>query len=403
MSNIQEITKFVESVFDLYQLDKNEFFYVYDEYITEKIPVQLFPFGEPDDETLREITSRIGLTKEEIIGMDEKAARKYWNKYPFFRLHSQYVDTRKWNHRFIGEMPTAEEVLMRAIFTEENPLGKRRYDGKELCARLVDMLKEMDKVSPGTYHEGAEITNLQINTQEFFSFPQCGDMIRSFLDIVRRTEELFFAAIHEELCTEDANELNFLASWLKATDIVIPSAIMTYDNVRTYRKAYLEEDSSDFFSYVRIRNFIDDDPWCCREFFDDMELVHDFFHVFPYAKANMRRSALETATFSCSFVWSDAEDIDFEKLDIDAMLERLSLPLDVRRKEWTHVYLSKRPEETEGCSELCERLRVASGPSGQGGIAVPARRYVNLNTAPGETVKKIQRRVNAKRGGVLNG
>lgn len=409
MKSIQEITKFVEDVFDLYQLNKHEFFFAYDELMTKKIPVSLFPFEEPDDETLQEITAYIGLTKEEILNTDEKAARKYWDKYPFFHLYRQYMEAQEWHQYYVGKMPSAKERLIRAIFSEEDPRGTRRYDSKELRARLISTLKEIDKVIPGTYHKEAKIAYLKISTQEFFPFAQFSDMLRSFLDMVRRMEELFYAALHEELCTEDANELSFLASWLDAVDIVMPRTRITYDKVRTYRKAYLEENNPDFFSYVKIKSFIGTNPWCCLNFFDDMELVQDFFYIFPYAKAKMRHSAFEAATFSCTLVWSDAKYIDDKDptectmRDLDAMLERLSLPLNVRSKELTCVYIDKELEEMAGGEAFAERLRVSSGPTSQGGIAVPRRKYINISTDPDEALKRMQRRINAKCGGASNG
>jgi len=408
MSNIQDITKFVEQTFDRYQANKYEFFFTYDDRTMEEIPLPLFPTGKLEEDTLTRISICLGLTKEEIVGMDAEAAKKYWNKYPFFRLYRQYMDAWSWHQNFIGEMPTAEELFLRAIFSDEEDVrGEHRYDMEDLRDRLISTLKEIDQAVPGAFHEGAEITNLKITTQIFFSFPQCAEMIRSFIDMVKRTEELFFRAMHGDLNEEDANEMNFLASWLDAVDVVVPSKVISYDTVSTYREVYLEEDSQDFFYYVKIRGFEPTAPWRCKEFFDDMDLVREFLYIFPKAKADMRQFAHDIAKFSCSFIWSDAEPVTFSAEDelmlddIDSMLGLETLPESERPKEVTHVYVSKKPEEMLGWDKYAQQLKVAAGPSSKGGVVVPNRDSVMSN--PDQAIKRIQRRVAAARGGSSNG
>lgn len=408
MSDIQKITEFVEYVFDLYQVNKYELFFTVEGRNMEKVEQSLFPSGELDDEILHEITTRIGLSKDEIIRMDMQAARKYWNKYPFFRLYRKYLDVWSWNQNFIGKKPSPEELLMKAIFSDEDDIrGEHRYNVENLYKRLISTLKEIDQAVPGTYHEGAKITNLQISTQIFFSYPQCGEMVRSFIDMVKRTKELFFSAIWGNLNEEEANELNFLASRLNAVDVVMPSKNITYDNVCAYRKAYQEENSRDFFYYVKIKSFIMTDPWRCQEFFDDMKLVQEFLDIFPHAKAQMREFARDITKFSCTFVWSDAEPIRFsdeeERMfdEVDAMLGYAPLDESERAKEVTHVYVSKKPEEMLGWEKFAKQLKVAAGPVSKGGIPVPHRDSATINQ--GEVIQRIQRRVAAKSGGASNG
>ena len=365
MTDIQKITDFVEHVFDRYQMNKYGFFFTYEGRASEEVRQPLFPTGELDDETLCRITNHIGLTKEEIINMDMQAAMKYWNKFPFFRLYRRYMDTWSWHQNFIGEMPTIEELFLKAIFSDADDIrGKHRYDIDNLRTRLLSTLKEIDQAIPGTYHNGAEITNLRISTQIFFSFPQCSEMIRSFIDMVRRTEALFFLALHGDLSEEDANELNFLASWLNAVDVVMPSKVMNYENVCTYREAYLEEDSQDFFSYVKIKSFIGTEPWRCQEFFDDMDLVREFFYIFPYAKAWMRQFAHDVTKFSCTFVWSDADHVRFSEEDermmdeFDAILGYEAISENERAKEVTHIYVDKKPEEMLFWDKFSQQLKI---------------------------------------------
>lgn len=408
MNDIQKITDFVEHVFDRYQASKYDFFYTYEGRAMKEVRQPLFPAGELDDETLRRITNYLGLTKEEIINMDMQAAMKYWNKYPFFHLYRKYMDAWSWHQNFIGKMPTVEELFLKAIFSDEDDIrGEHRYDMNDIRTRLLSTLKEIDQAIPGTYHEGAEITDLRISTQIFFSFPQCSEMIRSFIDMVKRTEELFFLALHSELCEEDANELNFLASWLSVVDVVMPSKVMNYENVRSYRAAYLEENHQDFFSYVKIKSFIGSEPWRCQEFFDDMDLVSEFFYIFPYAKAEMRQFARDVARFSCTFIWSDADYVRFSEEDermmdeCDAILGYEPISENERAKEVTHIYVDKKPEEMLGWDKFAKQLKMAAGPTSKGGIAVPNRQSFSDN--PAEAIERMKRRVAVQHGGALNG
>ena len=53
MNDIQEITQYLEQIFDLYMVNKYDFFFVYDERTQEQIPITPFPNGEVDDESLK--------------------------------------------------------------------------------------------------------------------------------------------------------------------------------------------------------------------------------------------------------------------------------------------------------------------------------------------------------------
>lgn len=408
MNEVQKITEFVEQVFDLYQVNKYEFFFTYDERTQEEIPLDLFPTGRIDDETLKRISVRLGLSAKAILTMDMAEAKKYWNKYPFFKLYHEYMGSWSWYQHFTDKKPTAAEMLLNAIFAEEKGIrGTPRYDMKNLTERLITKLKEIDQAIPGTYHNGAEITQLRVYTQVFFSFPQCAELLRSFISMVKRTEELFFQALRQELNEEDASELNFLASWLDAVDAVAPTTVITYGNVRALKEVYLEENLPDFFSYVKIRSFIGTNPWRCQEFFDNMEIVKEFLYIFPQAKADMRKFAHDVAKFSCTFVWSDAEPIKFSDEDelmledFDRIIGENPIPVEERAKEVTHIYVDKTPAEMQGWDAFAQTVKIASGPVSKGGIAVPARQYISGFDAA--TMKRIQSRVAAKRGGNRNG
>ena len=55
--------------------------------------------------------------------MDEEAAMRYWNKYPFFCLYNKFMSQWAWQSRFINECPTSEEIFLRRLFETEDSLA----------------------------------------------------------------------------------------------------------------------------------------------------------------------------------------------------------------------------------------------------------------------------------------
>lgn len=407
MSNIEQITTYISDLFELYHMNTYGFFEDYDDELEESVEVPLFRFGEIDDETLQKLSANFGLTKEEILNTDEEAAKKYWNKYPFFRLFRDYLAQWKWNQQFKDPMPSAEELLLNAIFTDNEGYPVRvRYNMSSVKERLINQLKEIDEYMPGTYHAGAEITDLKVATQTLFTFPQCTEMLRAFLDITDRIQELFFRAIKEELSAEEANEMNFLVSWTDAIDVATPSTKITYDTVRAYRNVYIAEGYDDFFAYAKFKRFIGINPWRCQEFFDDIELVKKLVFTFPQAKGEMRKFALELTKFECDFQWSDAEPIQYsdeeekELEQIDNWLGARHIPIEERPKARTRIYVDKNRSETYGWGKYIKVLKKMSGPVSKGGLEIPDRSQL-LDWH--DSFLRIQNRVAARNGGSNNG
>ena len=410
MNNTEAITEFVQSTFKRYRMPDTEFFRVYDEDSGTMVDRPLFPSGIADDETLYRLTVCLGMSKESILNCDEQSANKYWEKYPFFPLYEKYLDQWAWDARFEGKKPTAEDFLLNAIWGDEKGiLVKRKYTFAGVKERLIKKLKEINTIIPGTYHEGAEITNLSIETEVFFSFPECSQMMRSFLDMVDRMKELFFKALSIELSDEEQQELNFLASWFRAGDAVMPSVLITYDNIQLYGSVYKEENYQDFFSYVKIRRFDfgsalfpskDLIPWRCREFFDDPSLVQEFVDTFPKAKAEMRNFALLVSNFYCVFTWSDAKPLldspELERLnhEVRMIVGEEDVPLEQRAKEMTEIYVEKDAGEIYDWELNIAKINRAISPPSQGGVRLPNRQYDLLSGQA--AITRLQKRVDAK-------
>lgn len=407
MKKIEKITKYVSDLFELYHMNTYGFFEDYDEDLDTSVEVPLFRYGKIDDETIKKIGVNFGLTKEEILNADMEAGKKYWNRFPFFRMYEEFLAQWKWNQQFKDPMPSAEEYLLNAIFGTKKGIAVRlRYDIPSIKERLIEQLKEIDEYIPGTYHENAQITDLKIATQTVFSFPKCGEMLRAFLQIVERVKELFFKALSEDLTQDEANELNFLVSLTHAVDAVTPSTKITYDTICSYRTVYLEENHEDFYKYVKFKRFAMFNPWRCFEFFDDMELVKQLFDAFPQAKGDMRKFALELTKFECDFLWSDAQPIqrseeeEKELEDIDNWLGVRHIPVEERPKARTRIYVEKNRSETYGWGKYIKLLKKMSGPVIRGGLEIPDRTFPLDRHA---TFLRIQKRVAAKNGGSNNG
>lgn len=407
MKSKEQVTQYVRDYFDLYELNDYDFFVSSeeDEYgRSGRVDISLFPFAEMDAETLSRISLRTGLSVEEILNCDEQAKTRYLQKYPFVHLFKAYEGRCEWYSRYKTEFPSAEERLLNVIFTG-NPgyPVEMRYDYADIKLRLIDKIKEVDAVMPGINHENAEITELMFRTDMFISFPDCGRMLRSFIDMVNRLKELFFKALQAELSEDEINEFNFLGSRLNASDVTVPSFTMNYDNLCKNRKVYIEENLTDFFSYVKIRAFVGSVPWRCKEFFDDMSLVNEFVNIFPHAKSMMREFAMSVSKFECIFVWSDAQPIMYSPeeeavLDsFDDMMGYKHLPYEQRAKEHTRIYIEKTSEEMLGWEEYMKKVTAAAAPPSKGGLVLP-KREVDLRDA-NTNIKRIMRRVEAKYGG----
>lgn len=407
MVNIEEVEKYIERVFDLYHIDKEGFFYETsfdgkDFVDGRRIELSLFPFGIIEEKTLNRVSIALGLSKEEIISMDNDAAFRYWDKYPFFRLYSEYLDRIYWASNFSGEYLNPEERLVQAIFSDEDePFGKRSYDHNDVIQRLLLALKEVDALIPGTYHNDAHLKHIEIGNSFFFSFPDCPDMIRSFLDMVSRLQTLFFKTINGELNNEEINEMNFLATWMRAVDSYMPSSIITYDLVHKLRKVYKSEGEDDFFHFAKIKSFIMTRPWQCQEFFQDKELIQQIVNIFPQAKYMMRDFSMDVKNYYCVYEWSDAKPIiydpetDSDLIYLDQVMGLDKIPLEDRPKEKGRIFIPKTQEEMAGWEDSLNSLNTVISPPSQGGLTVPIRDFDISNSNNFSTMIK---RFNAKQG-----
>lgn len=399
MKKAERIERFVRESFEMYDLN-------YDEFAEQEVTF------EPEDAPeiiikdglnmfgVAEAAKVLGVSLDDVLNMNEDAISKWYRKYNFFRIYSDFLSQWNWDAHFSDKRPPAEELLLKAIFSDEDNIYsdyKRRYDFCDIKQRLIKTLEKINLVLPGTIHQNAEITDLRIRTETLISFPQCDRMVQSFLDMVERVKELFFKAIHSELDDSEINELNFLASWFDACDVIMPSTRITYENILRFRDIYAEENHSDFFEYVQL-NRIHFSPWRCKEFLDNLDLAQELVNVFPTAKKRIREFAVDAGKFTCEFIWSDAKPNVFSDeeeqwlFEFNKLIGEENIPISERPKEKTIVYVDKLPEEMEGCEKYIQRLFDAASSATKGGLKVPHHIFINP-----ATIARMEKRISAKR------
>lgn len=377
----KRITDFANAVCDLYGLNRFQFL---EELEDEKI----------NDDVIEELSKNLGLSKEEILNLDEDAGRRYWERYPFFKYFVDYLEAMEWeaeNYPYHTREEAILEVLFGDIEFDDFPEHmqtfnqKKRYDFENVEERMVEKLKEIDEYMPGTYHEGAEIKELTFETDVVTYFAFLPEMMSSFFDMVNFVKEKFFEGLHKQLSTVDILEYNFLVNYLQIYDIANPRMLLTYENLQKYKAVYIEENYTDFFSYAKIKGFIDAAPWCCSNFFADQEIVRKFVECFPGAKALMRNYSIGLGNFICEFVWSDMDIAVKENTD-----ERAG-----SQPEGIRILVPKTKEEVRGWEKHIALLKRAISPASMGGLAVPEREYQKRGDS---NTKRLMKRVMMKEG-----
>ncbi len=301
--------------------------------------------------------------------MNKNTACKYQTEYPFFRLLSSYSAGCMLADR------NPEDVL-HAIFHGTHSANSVRYAQADLIGRTQKKLLEINEVLPGTWHENAEMLDFSYRTENLISFPECANLMKSFLQMVDDLEKLFFKALDTDLSAEEQEKLDFLVESLNVTDICMPMVRITYDSILILRDVYKKENLKDFLSYVNIRAVFDSNLWRCKEFFDDPETAQRFLNVIPDSKLRMREFALLAAKFDCRFTWSDAKPIMYsedEELEWQATGEYIAV--EERRKEETEIWVDKTEKELGDWKPYIDRVLLAAGSKKLGGMKPPYREH----------------------------
>lgn len=359
----KQITEYIKKFCKTYSLDYTAYFCQYekeDELCFNRKPAPIF--GEDSIESkLPQLSELFGLTYDEITSCSEEGLNKWKNKYSFFTyLPEFYMAQIKSDYSETFE----EEWLIQAIFKNSNEWRfTPRYDIKNIKERVINKLKELNNVMPGTYHNGASINDFWMETEHLCSFPKIGEMIYSLLGMLNKAKELFFKATKEELSNSEELEYNFLVTVLGIKDVASPHYLY-YKNVVLLRDVYMEEGYSNFYSYVKLVAFRNLFPWRAKEFVNDIELVQAYINEYNLCYRDFADFAKRIGKFYCSFIWSDEPFVKDE-------FSPEGLFADYQQR--TNIYIDKSLEEMRGDDEYIEKYTRLAGSPKQGGISLPKR------------------------------
>ena len=390
-----EIEEFLQNSFSLYFCDYDCYFYTFDD---DDYPVHLplFKEGKVNEKILARAAEILGIEPEDILTCNKDAVWKWYRKYPFFSLFREFLIAR---HNSYFEKLTAEEMLILAIFSDDDPIKPpKRYDEEAIQTRMVEQLKETNAYFPGAYHEGAAVCNFSYNAEHFFSFPKLEEMMRSFFDLVSRVRELFFKAWQEPLDASEVKEYNFLVTSLGIEDGISHHQVY-YENLQKLIPIYRQEGfagkEEEFPYLVRIKFEQDLRPWNCREFCENRDLVQAYADIYPGIKREMFGFGESVKYFNCMFRWSDDippepdPDRDSEMEEMNGLFDEESFEKELREAvdniasyeeygvcemgDWITVRVAKTKEELGDDDVYAEKLIRLGGVCSKGGVKVSHR------------------------------
>lgn len=389
MTKNEKIEVFIKACFNELCLDFADYFSYTDGNSKSRL-VPLLQEGKLNEDAVQFTSRMLGLSVQDIMSCNYDALFYLRDKYPYFTHYKgleKAYETLMLGHRY------AEYKLTEAIAGKRLPLPIRcnPFDVRD---RLTEQLKALDAHLPGTYHEGAEITDLQISFQRICHYDGIGEFLESYLQMIERARVLFFQAIETDLSEDDIREYNFLVTVLGIRDFVCADwGNLYYDNLLRCREIYREENLPNFYDYIVLCPDRYISPWRCAEFLDDRDLIQRYINYNPYHKLTMRDFAMRVLNYKCDFAWSDAKRTqlydeeyltkeDYEAITGEPAPETNWVP------ERTEIYVPKTADELYDNEPLAQKLLVLSGPEKMGGVIFPPYR-----NKPGNEVKRIMSRM----------
>ena len=373
MADAKKIERFIKECFSEFGLDLEEyFFHDFDDGKWAEMP------WADEDGNLRPylvpFTSEVlGICEKDILECKDNVIMERIRQYPYFAYLQPF--TVAYERTYFNGDSYDKRRLYKIIFDRQiDTPCPTRFDYSDITHRLINQLKDLDKSLPGTYHEGAQITGLQISTENFCHFKEIKKMTNSFISMVNRAIYLFLKAVKEDLNDEEIREYNFLVSVLGLRDRHFTRGYLYYSGLIKARELYASLNDYNFRNSIVFRRGMNFKPWRCAEFIDDKDLVKRYLAAMPEAKGTMREFSISVTQFECFFTWSDAQPIQFSPEEevkmayIDGWLGEEPLPLEERAKEPTIMYVPKTDEELSGDDATAKMLMSYCRPSRLGGL-----------------------------------
>lgn len=387
MKRPESIENFVQACFESLCLNINDYF----GYENGKGKLCRIPFvrnGKLDNDAISFASKILGIPVSDIKACNNNAIKKWTDRFKYFEYYKEL--DRAYEMNMCGPR-YAEHKLKEAIWGTKQPYMVA-YNWPAIKERLIEQLRDLDHHLPGTYHNGAELTDIKVIVQKICHYEKIADFIEEYLQMLDRAGELFFMAVADDLCEEDIHEYNLLVSVLGIQDFVCGQmGNLYYDNLLRCREIYRRESLPNFYDYITLSRYRAFDPWRCAEFTDDTELVQRYINYHPYFKYAMRDFAMNVLNFKFSFAWSDAKLVclyegqpiseeDYELLAGEPAPESSYAP------ERTELYVPKTANELADNEEYAKRLLVLSGPEKLGGLIRPADRNQPRGVTPARRI-----------------
>ncbi len=374
MTKAQKIGTFINDCFDSLGVSTREyFFFDFEQGNWEEIS-WCYEDGSINTDAVKYASELIGASFEDVIALNDKVITKWWSKYPYFKYLKAYKYA--YERTFYGD--GYDQIRMfEAIFnTKYDGVYPARFNSSNILMRLENELHELDKSLPGTYHSGAEITDLRIAAANFCEFEDVVEMTESFITMVERAKELFLKVIFSKLSEEEIKEYNMLVTSLGLRDKYYTSGYLRHNELIQVKEQYEHITAENFNDDIVFKHGLDFAPWKCKGFIEDRSLVERYLQVMPDAKGLMREFAVAVSQFLCDFLWSDAKPYVFtpeeeqEMAYFDELLDEKPIPYEERRKQRTKFYVKKTQEELAGDDVAAELLIGYCRPEKLGGIPV---------------------------------
>lgn len=136
---------------------------------------------------------------------------------------------------------------------------------------------------------------------QLLSFEQVEALCDSFDQVVTRFSELFFADVKDALSDDLALELNLLATFLGAVDMMLPTERVCHSYIQKYRQLLQQECYTSITDYVRIHRNIP--VWRAREFYSNREFAKNYIQNHPDCKRVVREFLQKVTSYECRYVF----------------------------------------------------------------------------------------------------
>lgn len=375
MTSAQKIERYIRGCFNELSINYKEYFYYdYEDDGNYEDIHWTDDAGNINMDAVAYASKVLGISVEDILSTNEEALLKWpikyrylWDINPFNLAYKKSLCDDSFEARRFIEVAFDIEGMVTYKFC---------FNYNDITKRMVDQLRDLDKLLPGTFHHGAHITNLSIETSRFCRFDAIKEMTESYICMVNTVTSLFLKAVQYGLSEGEVQEYNLLVSVLGFRDQYYAKGYLYYDGLMKARDTYQAVTPENIHEFVTMEHWKNFQPWRCADFVNDKELVEKYLSAIPQAKAEMGKYAMSVLHFSCDFIWSDAKaEVDSPEIEAfyDSFCEMVGEapgPISERPKEHTKLYVKKKAEELFGDDITANKLTEYCRPERLGGIPV---------------------------------